>query len=151
MMKKFLKYLGFGLLSVFLCFIGIITITTIFKPDHKEVFEPFIQEAIPRLASWDIQEYQSIMSTEGYQSATEEQWHHILQMFAKLGTYQQCLEPELLSTKTFINTKSGIITHAVYQVPILFDTGLAHVKLSLLYDDGEVKAHGIKYLSDLLQ
>lgn len=150
MIKKILKYFGFSILSVIIFFASIAGIAAIMSPDNEEIFEPFISEAIPRITTWDLKEYRLLMSEEGYNSATEDQWKKYLKLFSKLGTYQSFNKPNMESTKTFINTKNGLITYAVYLVPIQFDTGLAHVRLTLQYDDGEVKANGIRYLSDIL-
>ena len=53
-MKKFFKYLGFGILSVVIFFIGIGVVASINTVDKEAVFEPFIVKAIPKLTTWEV-------------------------------------------------------------------------------------------------
>tara|TARA_R110002072_G_scaffold205915_1_gene363714 strand:- start:671 stop:1126 length:456 start_codon:yes stop_codon:yes gene_type:complete len=149
-MKKFFKYLGFGLLSVIVFFIGVALITSIGSVDKEKTFPPYIAESVPKLTTWDIEQYKLLMSKQGMESATPEQWQLYLDMFKKLGQLQSIGEPELQNWKTASTVGTGNTTYAVYLVPLTFDTGEAHVQLGLQHNSGKVEINSVRFLSDLL-
>ena len=149
-MKKFFKYLGFGILSVVVFFIGIIVITSLGGIDKEETFIPFIEETIPKLTTWEIEPYQLLMSKESMESSTSDQWHLYLNKLKKLGTFQKLGVPELQNSKVVSATSTGTTTYAIYLVPLTFDTGEAHVELGLQHNDGKTEIYNIRFLSDLL-
>lgn len=149
-MKKFLKYLGFGILSVVAFFIGIAVIASIGSVDNEETFPPYIAESVPKLATWDIEQYKLLMSKQGMESVTPEQWQLYLDMFRKLGQLQSVGKPELQNWRTTLTLGSGNTSYAVYLVPLTFDTGEAHVQLGLQHKDGKVEINSVRFLSDVL-
>ncbi len=149
-MKKFFKYLGFGLLSVVVFFVAIIAITSIGGIDKEETFPPYIQETVPKLTTWDIEQYKLLMSQKGMESATPEQWQLYLDMFKKLGQLQSIGVAELQNSRVASTVATGNTTYAVYLVPLSFDTGEAHVQLGLQHNDGKVEINSVRFLSDLL-
>ncbi len=149
-MKKFFKYLGFGLLSVVVFFVGLAIITSIVSVDKEETFPPYISEAVPKLVTWDIDEYKLLMSKQGMEAATPEQWQLYLDLFKKLGHLKSVGEPELQNWKTASTLNDGVTTYAVYLVPLTFDTGEAHVQLGLQHNNDKVKINSVRFLSDVL-
>ena len=148
--KKFFKYLGFGFLSVIVFFIGIGIVTSINTVDKEVVFEPYIAKAIPKLTSWEQSSYQELMSEEGFNGATPEQWTLYLNKFSKLGEFQSIGKAELKNWKTLSPIGSPSVTYAIYQVPVTFSTGLAHVQLALQSSEDKVEINSVKFLSDIL-
>jgi|TARA_Y100000296_G_scaffold79328_1_gene103094 hypothetical protein len=149
-MKKFFKYLGFGFLSVVVFFLAVIAITSIGSIDKEETFPPYIYESVPKLTTWDIEQYKLLMSEEGIGAATPEQWELYLEMFKKLGQLQSVGVPELQNSRVASTVASGNTTYAVYLVPLTFDTGKAHIQLGLQHNDGKVEINSVRFLSDLL-
>lgn len=149
-MKKIFKYLGFGILSIVLFFVAVIVITGIGSVDEEKTFPPFIEEAIPKLTTWEIEQYRLLMSKEGMEAVTPEQWRLYLNKFQKLGQLQSIGTPELRNSKVASTVSSGTTTYAVYLVPLTFDTGEAHVQLGLQHNDEKVKINSVRFLSDLL-
>jgi hypothetical protein len=149
-MKQFFKNLGFGLLSVVVFFIAIIVFTSIVGINKEETFPPYIEEAVPKLATWDIEQYKLLMTQHGMESATPEQWQLYLQKLKKLGKLQSIGAPKLLKSRVATSLSRGNTTYAVYLVPLIFDTGKAHVQLGLQHNNGKVQIYSIRFLSDLL-
>jgi uncharacterized membrane protein len=149
-MKKFFKYLGFGILSVIVFFIGVAVIASMGSIDKEETFPPYIADVVPKLTTWDIAQYEALMSQEGLEAATPEQWQLYLDMFKKLGELQSVGEPELQNWRSASTIGTGNTTYAVYLVPLTFDTGDAHVQLGLQHNDGKVEINSVRFLSDLL-
>ncbi len=149
-MKKIFKYLGFGFLSVVIFFIGVVVITSINTVDKEAVFEPYIVKAIPMLTTWEQSAFQELMSEDGFKGATPEQWTLYLNKLAKLGEFQSIGKAELQNWKTLSPIGSPSVTYAVYQVPITFSTGLAHVQFALQSSEDKVEINSVKFLSDIL-
>ena len=149
-MKNFFKYLGFGVLSIVLFLIAIAVITSLGSIDEEEIFPPYIAASVPKLATWDIEQYKLLMSDEAQEGATPEQWRLLMEKFKTLGALQQVGTPELQDSSVVTRISSGTTTYAMYQVPLVFDTGEAHVLLGLQYDSEEIQIYSIRFLSDLL-
>jgi len=149
-MKKFFKYLGFGVLSVVVFFVAIIVITSIGGVDKKETFPPYIEEAVPKLATWDIDQYEILMSKKGFGSATPRDWQIYLDMFEKLGVLQKVGVPNLQNSRVESKVSSGSTTYATYLVPLIFDTGEAQVQLGLQYSSEKIEINSVRFLSDRL-
>ena len=149
-MKKFLKYLGFGALSVVIFFIGIAIITSIGSVDKEKTFPPYIAEAVPKLTTWDIEQYKLLMSEQGMSAVSLEQWQLYLNLFSKLGQLEYVGEPALQNWKAASTVSTGNTTYAVYVVPLTFDTGPAHVELGLQHNSDKVEINSVRFLSDLL-
>ena len=149
-MKKFFKYLGFGVLSIVLFLIAIVVIIRSGSIDEEETFPPYIAASVPRLATWDIEQYKLLMSDEALEAVTQEQWRLLMKNFKTLGALQQVGTPEHQDSRVITRISSGTTTYAMYQVPLTFDTGEAHVQLGLQYNSGKIQIYSIHFLSDLL-
>lgn len=62
--KKVLKYLGIGILSVVIFFLGIAIFTSSKSVDHEMVFLPYIVKVMPELSTWEQKAYKDNMSKE---------------------------------------------------------------------------------------
>ena len=149
-MKKIFKYLGFGILSVIIFFIAIIIISNIGGINEEETFPPYIAEVLPKLTTWDIEQYRLFISKKGMEASTPEHWKLYINKVKKLGTLKEAGVPEFQNSKVSSTVRTGTTTYAVYLVPLTFDTGLAHVQLGLQHNDGKVEINSIRFLSDLL-
>ena len=149
-MKKLFKILGFGLLSIVIFFVAIAAISMIGSVDKEEVLIPYIESAIPRLTTWDISEYKTLMSEDGFNGITPEQWDLYLKLFTKLGTLESVGTPELQNWRTMSGIPNGKTTYADYLIPLAFDTGPAHVELGLKHNKNKTEINSVRFLSDLL-
>jgi hypothetical protein len=148
---KILKYIGFGLLSIFLFFIGIAVISSANQAKPSETFIPFIKQSMPEIAKWDKGVFKSLMTDEAFNSITPEQWELYLNKVSSLGTLESIGELSLENTSSVTSFNGGTKSTVVYTVPLNFTTGLAHAKLVLIHtDELGVKIHHIKFLSDRL-
>jgi len=149
-MKKTFKIIGFGLLSIVIFFIAITAVSMIGSVDKEEVLIPYIKSAMPKLTTWNISEYKALMSEQAINGATPEQWNLYLKKFSKLGTLESVGTPELQSWKTMSGIPNGKTTYAVYLVPLVFDTGDAHVELGLQHNKNRTEINSIRFLSNIL-
>ena len=69
-MKKVLKYLGIGILSVVIFFMGIAILASSKSVDHELVFLPYIDKVIPELSTWEQKAYKENMSKEVFEGIT---------------------------------------------------------------------------------
>ena len=149
-MKKFFKYLGFGVLSVVVFFVAIFAIASIGGVDTEDTFPPYIEETVPKLTTWNVEQYNLLMSQQAKESATSEQWQLYMDMYTKLGELKSIGLPELQNSEVEFNLVTGRTTYVVYLVPLSFDTGEAHVQLGLLHNDGSIEINSVRFFSDLL-
>lgn len=149
-MEKLFKYVGIVALVIIGLIMALVAITSINSVSTKDVFEPYLEEKIPQLATWEMPVYKALLSSEAYQSSDPEQWQLYLTKFATLGQYLEMGKPELKGTKTIAPIGNPNVTYAYYLVPVTFDTGAAHLEISLQASEGKVEITGFRVLSDLL-
>lgn len=149
-MKKFFKFLAFSVLGLVTLLVGIIVFGSMGGADNDETFIPFIEDAIPKLTTWDIQEYKLLMSKKGMEAATPAQWELYIDLYATLGSLQGIGEPRLKNWQVKSMIPAGVTTHAIYVVPLVFDTGEAGVELVLQHKEDKVEINSVSFLSDLL-
>lgn len=149
-MKKVFKYLGIGILSLVIFFVGIAILTSSKSVDHEQVFVPYIEKTIPELTTWEQEAYKTHMSKEAFEGATKAQWNLYLSKFSHLGSLQSIGVPELQQSKTLSSISGSSTTYAVYLVPVTFDTGLAHVQLGIESKNDKIQINSVKFLSDIL-
>jgi len=149
-MKKIFKFIGIGLLGIVIFFAVIVATTMIGSIDKEEVFIPYIEFAVPRLTTWNIAEYETLMSKEGFEACTEEQMQLYLTLFSRLGTLESMGIPELQGWRNNVDSHRGRVVTATYLVPLTFDTGEAHVELGLQHLKGKTEICSVNFKSDLL-
>ncbi|KZN66417.1 hypothetical protein N473_08485 [Pseudoalteromonas luteoviolacea CPMOR-1] len=148
---KIFKYIGFGLLSIFLFFIGIAVISSINQAKQSETFIPFIKQNMPEIAKWDKGVFENLLTDEAFNSITPDQWELYLNKVSSLGRLESVGELRLENTSSFTSFSGDTQSTAVYTVPMNFTTGQAHAKLVLIHtDELGVKIQHIKFLSDHL-
>jgi hypothetical protein len=139
-MNKLVKQIGFGLIGAALGTAAIVVAQSASSGSSTDVFVPYIESTLPKLATWDINQYKAEMSLEGLQAATDDRWNKYLAKYSKLGKLKMIGKPELKS-----NLAKGSTTHAVYVVPLEFEAGPAQVQLMLQYRNNKVAIDGIIY------
>lgn len=149
-MKRFFKIIGIICTVIVALLILLIVVAAMNSSDADEQFTPFINEAIPKLASWDRQPYQDLMTEEGFSALSDNQWNLYLSKVSRLGHLVSIGEPEQQSVVSSSYTSSGSSVKAQYLVPVEFDTGPAHITLTLIEQDEQIRIHYIKLHSDLL-
>ena len=148
---KFFKYIGFGLLSIFLFFIGIAVINTANQAKPSETFIPFIEQNMPEIAKWDKAVFERLMSEDAFKSITPEQWELYLNKVSSLGNLESVGQLTLENSGSVSSFSNGTKSTVVYLVPLNFNTGPAHAKIVLVHTkDLGVKIQHIKFLADRL-
>ena len=137
------------MLSVVAFFIEIFVITSISGIDKEETFLPYIEEAVPKLTTWDIVQYELLMSKKGLEAVTPREWQCYLDTFERLGVLQEVGAPNLQNSRIELKWSSGSTTYATYLVPLVFDTGKAHVRLVLQHSSEKIEINSVRFLSDL--
>ena len=149
-MKKKVNMTGLLLLSATVLIALAISVGLIGEADRDELFVSYIETTMPKLASWEFDEYAMAMSERGLMAATEEQWERHLNKIAVLGTLESVGAPLLKNSRNMTPGEPGEVTYATCLVPLQFDTGPAHAVLGLEYSNEKVKINGVEYLSDVL-
>ena len=149
-MKTFFKVVGIICTVIVALLIVLIVTASMSSTGADERFKPFIKETIPKLATWDRQPYQALMTEEGFGALNDNQWNLYLSKVSRLGDLVSIGEPEQQSIVSSSRTGSGSSVTAEYLVPVEFDTGPAHITLRLIEQDDAIRVHYIKLHSDLL-
>ncbi|GIU36989.1 hypothetical protein TUM3794_06990 [Shewanella colwelliana] len=149
-MKTLFKIVVFGSLSLVAFFIAMIAIAALTSVDKAEVFEPYLTETVPKLVKWEHQTFKDLMTQDAYNTAKPEQWDLYIKKLSTLGALKSFEQAELQNWHSTANIGSASATYATYIVPMAFDTGPAHLTLTLVSSNDKTLIHSIKFSSDIL-
>lgn len=102
---------------------------------YDEIAIPYLNRAIPELASWEFSRLEPLLSPQGREIFKTEQGQSIYRLFRQLGELKSFDKPQYLSEKLNENDdRAGDINLVTYSVPAEFEAGPALITLSLLVE-----------------
>ena len=101
---------------------------------YDKVAIPYLDSALPELASWRYERLQPFLSPEARIEFDSDEGQAIYQLFSKLGRLESQGKPEYLGERSTSTELLGDIQLLAYQVPLQFETGPAIIKLNLVND-----------------
>ena len=101
---------------------------------YDESVVPFLQSALPELASWQYDRLRPLLSPEARVEFESEQGQAVYRLFSRLGRLESQGRPEYLGDRSDTTESLGDILLLAYQVPLQFESGPAVIKLNLATD-----------------
>ena len=108
---------------------------------YDKVAVPFLESALPELASWQYWRLQPLLSPAARVEFASEEGQSVYQLFSKLGRLESQGRPEYLGEQSASSETLGEIQLLAYQVPLQFETGPATIKLNLANDGQHYYIH----------
>ncbi len=136
MLKKILLWLGGVFVAILVLLIGVAVWTGYQSADYETTAVPYIEEAIPRISSWDPVTIKSYMSPEVMAEIPEEQFLETTKAFTKLGDLESVGKPEFTKIMSNATITEGSGTLVTYVVPVKYSNGDATITI-ILKDLGE--------------
>ncbi|OEG75066.1 hypothetical protein BEL05_12170 [Shewanella colwelliana] len=90
------------------------------------------------------------MTQDAYNIAKPEQWDLYIKKLSTLGSLKSFEQAELQNWHSTASIGSASATYATYIVPMAFDTGPAHLTLTLVSSNDKTLIRSIKFSSDIL-
>jgi hypothetical protein len=103
---------------------------------YDETVVPYLQKAIPEIASWRYERLQPLLSPAARIEFDSEEGQAVYRLFSQLGRLESQGRPEYLGDRNEVTDALGDVLILAYQVPLQFETGPAVMKLNLA-SDGE--------------
>lgn len=119
----------FGLMAV-----GLIFYTVRFNmvaDSFDETAVPYLENAIPKLASWRFNELEPLLSPQAREIFKTEKGLAAYQLFTKLGRFNSMEKPQYQSDIPDQTEGLGDIRVVSYTIPADFETGPATFKINL--------------------
>jgi hypothetical protein len=101
---------------------------------YDKVAIPYLDSALPELASWRYERLQPFLSPGARVEFDSDEGQAVYQLFSKLGRLESQGKPEYLGERSTTTELLGDIQLLAYQVPLQFETGPAIIKLNLAND-----------------
>lgn len=138
-----------SLLNRSLIFIGVMVAGLIFytvrfnmiAESYDETAVPYLDNAIPKLASWQFSELEPLLSPQAREKLKTEQGRAAYQLFTKLGRFNSMEKPQYQSEASSHTEGLGDILVISYTIPADFETGPAIFKIKLASTDGTYYIH----------
>ncbi len=135
-----------SLLKRSLIFFGLMTAGLIFytvrfnmnAENFDEAAVPYLNNAIPILASWQYSELEPLLSPQAREKLGTERGQAAYQLFTKLGRFKSMDKPQFQSD-SYANTEGlGDIQIISYSIAADFESGPATVKMNLASTSDEI-------------
>ena len=101
---------------------------------YEETAIPYLESAIPALASWQYERLDPLLSPRARADFENENLRAAYGSFSKLGRYQSMQKPRFKASRNDSNDTLGDIEIIDYEVELAFDTGPAMLKIKLVAD-----------------
>ena len=101
---------------------------------YDKVAIPYLDSALPELASWRYERLQPLLSPGARVEFDNDEGQAVYQLFSKLGRLESQGKPEYLGERSTTTELLGDIQLLAYQVPLQFETGPTIIKLNLAND-----------------
>ena len=108
---------------------------------YDETAIPFLNDAIPRLSSWQLNEIEPLLSVQALELLSSEQGKAAYEGFAQLGQFKSMGKPQYKSENPAQTEELGKFRIATYNVPVEFDSGPAVIKINLAATDDNIYIH----------
>jgi len=108
---------------------------------HNETAIPYLQQALPQLASWQYTQLEPLLSPTSQAVFASEKVRTAYQAYNRLGRLQSVGRPEFLGDRSEKIDRLGEVELIAYQVPLQFESGPAVIKLNLASDGQRYYIH----------
>jgi len=98
---------------------------------YNETVIPYLEQALPELASWRYSQLKPLLSPQAQVEFETEQGQAVYRLFSQLGRFESSGKPEYLGDRSGSSEALGDIEILAYQVPLQFESGPAVIKLNL--------------------
>ncbi|MAK89617.1 MAG: hypothetical protein CMI13_00065 [Oleibacter sp.] len=143
-MKYFLSFIA-GVISTLAVGSIVFFSNTGSGPNKEVVLVPFVENALDKIDSWQVEDFKSLMTEEGFSQQSESQWIAMLEQTKQLGSMISHEQPELVNWTHFNAFNGSDRTEAIYKTVVQYENRRLSVKLTLIHKDGETKIHGIRF------
>ncbi len=146
-----------SLLQRSLIFIGIMAAGLIFyavrfnmiAESFDETAVPYLDNAIPILASWRYRALEPLLSPQAREKLTTEKGRAAYQRLTKLGQFNSMEKPQYQSDYSEHTETLGDIRVVSYTIPADFETGPATIKINLASIDEVLYIHQFGIQSEI--
>lgn len=108
---------------------------------YDETAIPYLESALPRLASWDYAQLKPLLTSGARQDFEHEKVQAAYQAFSRLGQLQSMDRPQFVANRFDSSDEAEDIEIVDYKVPLQFDSGPAMIKIKLLADGKSYRIH----------
>ena len=102
---------------------------------------PYLNDAIPRLTSWQLNELEPLLSAQAREKLSSEQGKAAYEHFTQLGQYKSMGKPQYKSENPGQTEELGNFRIATYNVPVEFESGPAMIKINLATTEDKIYIH----------
>ena len=101
---------------------------------YDETAIPYLESALPMLASWEYQQLRPLLSPGARLDFENPKVQAAYQNFSSLGQLKSMEKPQFVANRFDSSDELGDIEIVDYKVPLLFDSGPAMIKVKLIAD-----------------
>jgi hypothetical protein len=110
---------------------------------------PYLEAAMPMVASWQYQQLQPLLSPGARLDFENEKVRSAYEAFSQLGQFQSMDKPRYSASQKASSKELGDVEVVEYQVALQFDSGPALIRIKLLADGESYFVHHFSIQSEI--
>ena len=116
---------------------------------YDETVVPYLQQAVPELASWRYDRLKPLLSPDARLDFDNDSVQAAYRKFDRLGALVSMEKPQYLASNAGTSKALGDIEMLEYQVDARFESGPATIKLKLIADGQSYYLHHFSFQSEI--
>ncbi len=149
-MNKFFFMLAIWLVAILTIIAGTGIYDKYLSSDYNKVAQPYIEEVIKGISTWDPATTRALMVPEVAASIPEERFTRAMAWFSRLGALQSMDEPEFEKAYVDQQTDMGTYTIIEYNTDAKYANGDATINIKLLDRAGHYEIYSFNFSSEAL-
>ncbi|MFT5505360.1 MAG: hypothetical protein ACI8XC_003079 [Gammaproteobacteria bacterium] len=108
---------------------------------YDEVVVPYLDEAIPKITSWQFDQLDPLLSAPARIEFETEKGKNFYRLLSTLGYFKSSGKPEFRGDGSETIGSLGTVDSVTYQIPLEFSSGPAVMKINLLLVSNKILIH----------
>ncbi len=148
MFKKLLKIVGAFVLAILVFNAGAIAWYNMSGSKKIEVAKHYVEENIETVVTWDLEQFQSLLTPTALESLQTEKGRKALKIFSKLGKLKSIEEPKLEKGEFRLGTSNSSYDIITFSTLGHFQADDALITITLSKVKNSYSIHSFKVSSD---
>ncbi|TDO96188.1 hypothetical protein [Marinomonas balearica] len=147
-MKKFLKIVGVVVVVIITTFaiLAFLMFNSISDTNEKAI--PFIEESMPLVTTWNMDNFGELLTPETLQNLRSERGQKVITSLSRIGDLKSFKKPTFVKSTSSANSEGTGGKTAIYTVEAEFENGQGLFTFTLLESESGYLIHGIHLNSD---
>ncbi len=141
-----------SLIFIALVVVGLVLYVLLFSMNarrYDETAVPYLNNTLPVVAQWKFSELAPMLSPQARAKFETDKGKDVYRLFTRLGELRSIGKPQYITDQSGFSDGLGEIDLVSYQIPVVFETGPAVIKILLVGNGASYLIHHLGINSEI--